>query len=200
MSLLLPRCIQPRSCCIILSDEATPTWILLKEQTSDGSLSNSSGMLFVRQSHGISTSEHWHTHTRMRIKDSDGPRVGRQRQSAAASHNIGWFEGVGEAVGICQSRLSWTGSAETENEHLAQFVAGTVTCQTQRWGEGTEEEVPTGLITIHFQLSALIVEMICHVLVGLKQKARWLNKEGIDCTGHHGSNCQETFHNCRWFT
>lgn len=140
------------------------------------------------------------TDTHMRIKDSDGPRVDRRRHSAATSHNIGWFEGVGEAVGICQSRLSWTGSAETENEHLAQFVAWTATCQTQRWGEGTEEEVPTGLITIHFQLSALIVEMICHVLVGLKQKARWLNKEGIDCTGHHGSNCQETSHNCRWFT
>lgn len=45
------------------------------------------------------------------------------------------------------------------------------------------EELPTRLITIHFQLSALIVLMICHVLVGLKQNATWLNKEGIDGSG-----------------
>ncbi len=33
-----------------------------------------------------------------------------------------------------------------------------------------EEEVPTGLITVHFQLSALIAVMICHPLLGLKRE------------------------------
>lgn len=177
----------------------TPTWILLAEQTSDGSLSNSSGMLFVKQPHGICTSEHWRFH--MRIKDSDSPRVGRRCQSAATSCNICWNTwGGGGAVSVCQCRRSWTGSAETENEHLALFVAGTMACQTQRWAKCIEEEVPTGLITIHFQLSALIATMICHPLVGLKQEAWWLNKEGIDCAGHHDNNCQEIACKCRWFT
>lgn len=66
--------------------------------------------------------------------------------------------------------------------------------------ENALKELPTRLITIHFQLSALIVLMICHVLVGLKQKATWMNKEGIDGGGIGVISASELPQKCSSFT
>lgn len=142
----------------------TPTWILLAEQTSSGLLSHSSGMLFVKK---VAWDPYfWALTFHMLIKHSESPKVGRQWQSTNTSWNICWTVRRGGVVSSCQYRWSWTGSAETKNAHLAPLTAGTIACQTQM-RKRIQEEEPTGLMTIYFQLSALIAVMICHPLVGL---------------------------------
>lgn len=86
----------------------TPTWILLAEQTSDGSLSNSSGMLFVKQPRGICTSEHWRFTCALRTATVQG----KADDANLPPHPVTSAEIHGELGGGCQclsmqTELNW---------------------------------------------------------------------------------------------
>lgn len=91
------------------------------EQTSDGSLSNSSGMLFVKQSHGICASQHWRFTCALRTVTIQGWADDANLLPHPVTSAV--LREEGGAVSNCQCRQSWTGSAETENEHLVLFIA-----------------------------------------------------------------------------
>lgn len=154
-------------CCIILTDEVT----FENPNVNTLGRANKQRIAVSLIRHALCQKVAWDPYFRAPMfhvctKDSDSPKIGRQWQSTTTYWNICWTERGGGVVSSCRCRWSWTGSAEIQNEHLAPFTAGTIACQIQM-RKCTEEKEPNGLITIYFQLSALIAVMICHSLVGL---------------------------------